>query len=66
MLSHGGAPIFKTNNQKETACDLAVKNGNETLARKLESRMVFVSVFVICLYLTIIKIFKVASKNLII
>ncbi|XP_060867309.1 ankyrin repeat and IBR domain-containing protein 1-like [Metopolophium dirhodum] len=41
MLSHGGAPIFKTNNQKETACDLAVKNGNETLARKLESRMVF-------------------------
>jgi len=45
MLSHGGAPIFKTNNQKETACDLAVKNGNETLARKLESRMVFVSFF---------------------
>lgn len=43
MLSHGGAPIFKTNNQKQTACDLAVKNGHETLARKLESRMVFVS-----------------------
>lgn len=47
MLSHGGAPIFKTNNQKQTACDLAVKNGHETLARKLESRMVFVSLLVI-------------------
>jgi len=43
MLLHGGAPIFKTNNQKLTPCDLAVKNGHETLARKLESRMVFVS-----------------------
>lgn len=47
MLSHGGAPIFKTNNQKQTACDLAVKNGHETLARKLESRMVFVSLLII-------------------
>lgn len=64
MLSHGGAPIFKTNNQKETACDLAVKNGNETLARKLESRMVFVNI--ICSYLIIIKIFIVVLKNLII
>ncbi|XP_050420875.1 ankyrin repeat and IBR domain-containing protein 1-like [Adelges cooleyi] len=41
MLAHGGAPIFKTNKQNLTACDLAVNNGHETLARKLESRMVF-------------------------
>ncbi|XP_050544960.1 ankyrin repeat and IBR domain-containing protein 1-like isoform X2 [Daktulosphaira vitifoliae] len=41
ILANGGAPIFKTNNLKLTACDLAVKNGHETLARKLESRMVF-------------------------
>lgn len=46
MLLHGGAPIFKTNNQNLTACDLAVKNGHEVLARKLESRMVFVSSFI--------------------
>lgn len=50
MLSHGGAPIFKTNNQKQTACDLAVKNGYEPLARKLESRMVFVSVLLVITY----------------
>lgn len=56
MLLHGGAPIFKTNNQKLTACDLAVKNGHEALARKLESRMVFVSSVVLLLKIIKVKL----------
>lgn len=43
LLLANGAPLFSENNDKLTPCDLAMKEEHHSIARLLESRMVFVS-----------------------
>ncbi|EEB13189.1 protein ariadne-1, putative [Pediculus humanus corporis] len=41
VLVNAGSPLFLENNDKMTPCDLAVKNGQHTIAQLLETNMVF-------------------------